>query len=42
MQFLLARDGEIAPAAGRQLLLTLTLAEQEDISRGITPAGCVI
>ena len=35
IQFLLARHGGIAPAARRRSLRTLTLAEREDISRGI-------
>ncbi len=33
--FLLAHHGGIAPAARRRSLLTLTVAEREDISRGI-------
>ena len=35
IHFLLARHGGIAPAARRRSLRTLTLAEREDISRGI-------
>jgi IS30 family transposase len=35
MQFLLARHGGIAPAARRRSRRVLTLAEREDISRGI-------
>jgi IS30 family transposase len=35
VHFLLARHGGIAPAARRRSLRTLTLAEREDISRGI-------
>jgi IS30 family transposase len=35
IQFLLARHGGITPAARRRARLTLTLAEREDISRGI-------
>jgi IS30 family transposase len=35
IHFLLARHGGIAPTARRRSLLTLTLAEREDISRGI-------
>jgi Helix-turn-helix domain len=35
IQFLLARHGGIAPATRRRSLATLTLAEREDISRGI-------
>src|ERR1700681_3082543 len=35
IHFMLAQHGGIAPAARRRSLLTLTLAEREDISRGI-------
>src|ERR1700693_1850923 len=35
IHFLLARHGGIAPAARRRSLRALTLAEREDISRGI-------
>src|SRR6266446_5805183 len=35
MQFMLAQHGGIAPASRRRALLTLTLAERENISRGI-------
>src|ERR1017187_2133382 len=35
IQFLLSQRGGIVPAARRRSLLTLTLAEREDISRGI-------
>ena len=35
VQFILAQHGGIVPAARRRSLLTLTLAEREDISRGI-------
>jgi transposase, IS30 family len=35
IQFMLAQHGGIAPAARRRSLLTLTLAERENISRGI-------
>jgi Helix-turn-helix domain len=35
VQFLLSQHGGIAPAARRRSPLTLTLAEREDISRGI-------
>src|ERR1035437_4548375 len=35
IQFMLAQHGGIAPASRRRSLLTLTLAEREDISRGI-------
>jgi IS30 family transposase len=39
IQFLLARHGGIAPAARRRSRRILTLAEREDISRGIA-SGC--
>ena len=39
VQFLLARHGGIAPAARRRSRRVLTLAEREDISRGIA-SGC--
>jgi len=39
IQFLLARRGGIAPAARRRSRQVLTLAEREDISRGIA-SGC--
>src|ERR1700688_1793303 len=35
IQFLLSQHGGIVPATRRRSLLTLTLAEREDISRGI-------
>src|ERR1700724_879439 len=35
IQFLLARSGGMAPPVRRRSLRTLTLAEREDISRGI-------
>jgi IS30 family transposase len=35
IQFMLAQHGGIAPAARRRSALTLTLAERENISRGI-------
>jgi hypothetical protein len=35
IQFMLAQHGGIAPAARRRSSLTLTLAERENISRGI-------
>src|SRR5882672_272461 len=35
IQFMLAQRGGIAPVARRRSLLTLTLAERENISRGI-------
>jgi IS30 family transposase len=41
IHFLLARHGGIAPAVRRRSVLTLTLAEREDISRGIA-SGCSI
>src|SRR5579872_6149842 len=41
IQFLLARHGEIAPAARRRSLRTLTLAEREDISRGIAGGSSI-
>jgi IS30 family transposase len=39
IQFLLARHGGVAPAARRRSRRVLTLAEREDISRGIA-SGC--
>ena len=39
VQFLLARHGGIAPPARRRSLVTLTLAEREDISRGSLAVG---
>src|SRR5579864_5259298 len=39
IQFLLARHGGIAPAARRRSRRVLTLAEREEISRGIA-SGC--
>src|ERR1700694_4091208 len=39
VQFLLARHGGIAPTARRRSRRVLTLAEREDISRGIA-SGC--
>ena len=39
IRFLLARHGGIAPAARRRSRRALTLAEREDISRGIA-SGC--
>ena len=41
IQFLLARSGGIAPAVRRRAPRTLTLAEREDISRGMA-SGCSI
>jgi transposase, IS30 family len=41
IHFLLARHGGIAPPARRRSLRTLTLAEREDISRGIASGGSI-
>ena len=41
IHFLLARHGGIAPAARRRSVLTLTLAEREDISRGIASGSSI-
>jgi IS30 family transposase len=41
IQFLLARRGGIAPTARRRSGRTLTLAEREDISRGIASGGSI-
>ena len=41
IQFLLARHGGIAPPTRRRARLTLTLAEREDISRGIASGSSV-
>ena len=41
IQFLLARHGGIAPAARRRSRQALTLAEREDISRGIAGGGSI-
>ena len=41
IHFLLARHGGIAPAARRRSLRTLTLAEREDISRGIAGGSSI-
>jgi len=41
IQFMLAQHGGIAPAARRRSLLTLTLAEREDISRGIASGSSI-
>ena len=40
-RFLLARHGGIAPAARRRSLRTLTLAEREEISRGIAGGSSI-
>jgi hypothetical protein len=39
VHFVLARHGGIAPPARRRSRRVLTLAEREDISRGIAPSG---
>ena len=41
IQFMLSQHGGIVPAARRRSLLTLTLAEQEDISRGIASGSSI-
>src|SRR6202140_2789393 len=41
IQFMLAQHGGIAPAARRRSPLTLTLAEREDISRGIASGSSI-
>ena len=41
IQFMLAQHGGIAPAARRRSLITLTLAEREDISRGIASGSSI-
>jgi IS30 family transposase len=41
VQFLLARHGGIAPPVRRRSLRTLTLAEREDISRGIASGSSI-
>src|SRR4029077_1910834 len=41
IHFMLAQHGGIAPAARRRSLLTLTLAEREDISRGIASGSSI-
>ena len=41
IQFLLAQHGGIAPAARRRSPRTLTLAEREDISRGIASGASI-
>ena len=41
IHFLLARHGGIAPASRRRSRLALTLAEREDISRGIAGGGSI-
>jgi IS30 family transposase len=41
IQFILAQHGGIVPGARRRSLLTLTLAEREDISRGIASGSSI-
>src|ERR1700683_5603850 len=41
IQFMLAQHGGIAPASRRRSPLTLTLAEREDISRGIASGSSI-
>src|SRR5258708_19409163 len=41
IQFMLAQHGGIAPTARRRSPLTLTLAERENISRGIASGGSI-
>jgi IS30 family transposase len=41
IHFMLAQHGGIAPAVRRRSLRTLTLAEREDISRGIASGGSI-
>src|SRR5207302_870717 len=41
IQFMLAQHGGIAPAAQRRSVLTLTMAEREDISRGIASGSSI-
>ena len=41
IQFMLAHQGGIVPAARRRSLRTLTLAEREDISRGIASGSSI-
>ena len=41
IQFLLARHGGIAPRSRRRAPITLTLAEREDISRGIASGSSI-
>ena len=41
IQFILSQHGGIVPAARRRSLLTLTLAEREDISRGIASGSSI-
>ena len=41
IHFLLSQHGGIVPAARRRSLLTLTLTEREDISRGIASGSSI-
>src|ERR1700692_3829107 len=41
IQFMLSQHGGIAPATRRRSLLTLTLPEREDISRGIASGSSI-
>jgi hypothetical protein len=41
IQFMLAQHGGIVPAARRRSLVTLTLAEREDTSRGIASGSSI-
>src|SRR6202045_1712169 len=41
IQFMLAQHGGIAPVSGRRSPLTITLAEREDISRGIASGSSI-
>ena len=41
IHFMLSQHGGIAPTARRRSLLTLTLAEREDISRGIASGSSI-
>jgi IS30 family transposase len=41
IQFMLSQHGGIVPAARRRSLITLTLAEREDISRGIASGSSI-
>ena len=41
IQFMLSQHGGIVPATRRPSLLTLTLAEREDISRGIASGSSI-
>ena len=41
IQFMLSQHGGIVPASRRRSLLTLTLAEREDISRGIASGSSI-